>query len=384
MDVAEVALDRAWPRPEGADACPRCAEPWSKGPVVTAPSFGGRALRRCGRCGTRVADGTPAPRLVFTCVACGLPFLADAILPHGEQLCAPCASGHVPPELPDRDVAAAVENEVRAALATRWHFVTSSAAQPYLDRIARQISGCIAGAPESPRVVLVETREQRTLALPSGTLLLSTGLLAFLEDEAELAFVLGHEIAHAASGEAAVRLVRLGFQATARESGASDGLCWSDAAVDLVRLGYGRRRECDADTCALRAMLDLEYEPQSASRYLQRLHAAIAHGDDTVAEVEVAHPTPFDRLRRIERALCMRVGPTTDVPRVNREVFRRALTPAALAASLVKTELDAPQPLPWGMTALLEKKPGMLSAPIIVGAVVVAAALVAFLTWLAR
>jgi predicted Zn-dependent protease len=324
------------------------------------------------------------PRLLFTCEGCGLPFLAETILPHGEQLCAPCLSGHVPPELPDLEVAAAAENEVRAALATRWSFVTSPTAQPYLDRIARQIAGCITGAPPAPRLVLVETREHRTLALPSGTLLLSTGLLAFLEDEAELAFVLGHEIAHAASGEAAVRLVRLGFQATARESGASDGLCWNDAAVDLARLGYGRRRECDADMCALSAMLDLEYEPQSAGRYLQRLHAAIARGDDTVAETEVAHPTPFDRLRRMERALCTRVGLTTDVPRVNREVFRRALTPSALAASLVKTELDAPQPLPWGMTALLEKKSGVLSAPIVVGVVVIAAALVALFTWLAR
>ena len=384
MDVAEVAPDRAQPRPEGAEACPRCGEARSTGPVVTAPSFGGRSLRRCKRCGTRVAEGTRAPRLVFTCEACGLPFLAATILAHGAQRCEPCLSGHVPPELPDREVADAAENEVRAALATRWRFVTSSTAQPYLDRIARQIAGCINGAPPSPRVVLVETREHRTLALPSGTLLVSTGLLAFLEDEAELAFILGHEIAHAASGEAAVRLVRLGFQATARESAASDGLCWNDAAVDLARLGYGRRRECDADTCALRAMLDLEYEPQSAGRYLQRLHAAIARGDDAVAETEVAHPTPFDRLRRIERALCMRVGLTTEVPRVNREVFRRALTPSALAASLVRTELDAPQPLPWGMTALLEKKPGVLSARLVIGVIVVAAALVAVAAWLAR
>jgi predicted Zn-dependent protease len=321
---------------------------------------------------------------VFTCEDCGLPFLAEAILPHGGQRCGPCATGLVPPEIPDREVAAAAENEVRAALASHWRFVTSFTAQPYLDRIAKQVAARIPGSPGLSRVVLVETPEHRTLALPSGTLLVSTGLLSFLEDEAELAFVLGHETAHAASGEAAVRLVRLGFQATARERHATDGLCWSDAAVDLARLGYGRKREHDADACALRAMLDLEYEPQSACRYLQRLHAAVVRGDAAVAETEVAHPTPFDRLRRIERTLGARVGAVTDVPRVNREVFRRALTPATLAASFVKTDLDAPQPAPWGMSALLEKNRRVWSAPVIVGIAVAAAGLVALVTWLAR
>jgi hypothetical protein len=384
MDLAELVEDGVALQAGGAEGCPRCGEPWTPGPEVTAPSFGGRVLRRCSRCGTRVASGSPEPRLVFTCEGCGLPFLADAILPHGEHRCAACTAGLVPPELPDRDVAAAAENEVRAALATRWRFVTSSTAQPYLDRIARQVAARMAGAPESPRVVLVDTPEHRALALPSGALLIGTGLLSFLEDEAELAFVLGHEIAHAASGEAAVRLVRLGFEATARERSASDGLCWSDAAVDLARLGYGRKRERDADACALAAMLDLEYEPLSACRYLQRLHAAITRGDDAVAEIAVAHPTPFDRIRRVERALCARVGAPIDVPRVNREVFRRALAPAVLNAGLIRMDLDAPQPLPWGVTAILEKKPGVLSAPLIAGALVVLAALAAVAAWLVR
>jgi predicted Zn-dependent protease len=239
----------------------------------------------------------------------------------------------LPPELPDRAVATAAENEVRAALASRWRFVTAATAQSYLDRIARQVAARIEGAPSGPHVALVQTDHHRTLALPSGTLILSTGLLLFLEDEAELVFVLGHEIAHAASGEAAVRLVRLGFQATARERFASDGLSWSDAAVDLARLGYGRKRERDADQCALSAMLALEYEPMSACRYLQRLHAAIAKGDEAVAETDVAHPTPLDRLRRLERSLSARPSAAAEVPRVNREVFRRALTPSTLAAS---------------------------------------------------
>jgi len=290
----------------------------------------------------------------------------------------------VPPDIPDRAVAAAAENEVRAALASHWRFVTSATAQPYIDRIAKQVSARISGSPPSSRVVLIESAEHRTLALPSGTLLLSTGLLAFLEDEAELAFVLGHEVAHAASGEAAVRLVRLGFQATARERHATDGLCWSDAAVDLARLGYGRNREHDADASALQAMLDLEYEPQSACRYLHRLHAAVMRGEDAVAETEVAHPTPFDRLRRIERTLGARVGATSDVPRVNREVFRRALTPSALATSLVRTHLDVQQPVPWGTTGLLEKHRRIFSTRVIAAVAAAAAALIALAAWLAR
>ena len=384
MDVAEVARDRAGAKIDAAESCPRCGEAFAAGPVVTAPSFGGRALRRCRRCGTRVANGTRAPRIVFTCEGCGLPFLADAILPHGGQRCEPCVSGLVPPEIPDAEVAAAAENEVRAALASHWRFVTSFTAQPYLDRIAKLVASRIPGSPAAPRVVLIETPDHRTLALPSGTLLVSTGLLAFLEDEAELAFVLGHEIAHAASGEAAVRLVRLGFQATARERHATDGLCWSDAAVDLARLGYGRKREHDADACALRAVFELEYEPQSACRYLQRLHAAVARGDDAVAETEVAHPTPFDRLRRIERALGARVGVTTDVLRVNREVFRRALTPATRAASLVRTDLDAQHAGPRTMGERLETNRKIWSAPLVIGIALAAAALVALATWLAR
>ena len=382
MDISTVEAAPA--RTEGRSApasCPRCGEALGSAPAVTAPSFGGRTLRRCGRCGTRIASGGGETQLVFSCEGCGLPFLSGSILPHAGQRCPECASGRVPPELPDREVSAAAEHEVRTALGTRWSFVSSPSASPYIERIGRHVAGRIEGAPESVRVVLVDAEEHRTLALPSGTILLSTGLVTFLHDEAELAFVLGHEIAHAASGEAAVRLVRLGFEATARERGESDGVCWSDAALDLSRLGYGRKRERDADARALEALIALDYEPASALRYLTRLNEAALRGEPRVGETLVAHPSPVDRLRRLERALYGRVEAPA-APRTNREVFRRAAGKPVLAASLVRIELDPPQQPSWGMTGLIDDKPHVLRARVAVWLALAAAGLAALATWL--
>jgi predicted Zn-dependent protease len=330
-----------------------------------------------------VAAGPSSHHIVFTCEDCGLPFLAGALLPHDAQRCDDCTSGVIPPDLPVQEISAAAENEVRAALATTWRFVTSTVSQAYVDRIARLVGARIPGAPRSIRVVFIDAPEERALALPSGTLMVSTGLLAALRDEAELAFVLGHEISHAASGEVAERLVRLGFKATARERGDSDGLCWSDAAVDLVRLGFGRRRERDADARALEALLALDYDPQSAIHYLNRLHDLGLRHDPRVAEIAVAHPTPLDRIRRIERALSGRVT-GNETPRVNREVFRRAIPPREFEGQLVRVELDSPSSIPWTMTAGLSGEPNVLSGRLVVWIALGAAAAVALATYLLR
>ena len=166
----------------------------------------------------------------------------------------------------------------------------------------------------------------RSLALPSGTLLISTGLLGFLEDEAELVFVLGHEIAHAASGDAAVRLSRLGFAASARRRGDDSDESWAEAAMDLVRLGYGRRRERDADTRAAEAVTALGYDPESIARYLARCSAAIAERRARPRRVRPRPSPAADRAMRIERGLYGRIGSGGHAESQSRAVPSRAAT----------------------------------------------------------
>ena len=339
----------------GPSACPRCGEPAGLVPSVPTATLGGRPVTRCPRCGTRSAPADDSREMVFTCESCGLPFVAGEILPHAEHRCPDCRSGSLPAGLPDAAVAAAAEAEIRSALAGRWNLVAFPPLSSYLDRIAKQVSQKIEHAPEGTRVVLVDEPGLKTLALPSGTLLVSLDTVAFVEDESELAFVLGHEIAHAASEDAAVRLVRLGFRAVSRGGSSPGKEAWAGAALDLVRLGYGRRRERDADLRALEAVLALGYDPRSVSRYLARLRTRIERGDPGTAELASAHPPAEDRRRRIEKALFGRVRDEA-VLRVNREVFRRAAGREVLAASMtplsfrdlgLEPELSVPRRRLW-------------------------------------
>jgi len=327
-------------RSELLAGCPRCDEPGGKLPAVKAGTLGEGLLRRCHRCGTRVIGHGADDRYVFSCNDCGLPFIAEELLPHNGFQCPGCRSGRSAEEMPDNDLTQVMEDEVRRALGSRWEFVTSPNLTTYLQRLVSQIAGRFETAPSNCRVVLVDDWSLRTLALPSGVLLISLGSLAFLKDEAELVFLLGHELAHAASGEAAVRLVRLGYHAAASEHDHVADDVWTEAVLDLVRLGYGRRRERDADVQAMSAVLAMGYDPASVLNYLRRIGREVKKGNAEVSELATAHTPAEDRIRRLERNLFNQTA-TGTVPRVNRELFRRAAGPQVLRSALQSITLEA-------------------------------------------
>ncbi len=340
MEVREALSPESVPPPVATEpvACPQCGDDWGALPPVSSSLLGREPLRRCERCGSRFAVGGAPPREIVTCETCGLPFHADELLPDQPPHCPNCRTGRFPAEFTDPDVVRATEVEVRAALEGAWTFVGAPDLGVYLDRIAREVARRVPGAPRGARVVVFEDRHVRSLALPSGTILVSLGLLAALEDEAELAFVLAHELAHVAAGDAGARLVWLGVDGVSRDTDdPEDPGPWVRAAHDVIRLGHGRRRERDADRVALEALLELDYDPQSVLGLLDRLEARIARGSERVRELAASHPTPAERRRRIERQLLDWVY-TDAAPKVNRAAFRQAAGHSALSAGLSRRD----------------------------------------------
>jgi len=356
MAGAETLIAESADEAVEAGTCPRCGEPWGDLPAVPTSLFDGATLRRCARCGMRHTAGEPPLRRVFICVDCDMPFLAETTMTVEEDdRCSDCETGRFPDNLTDPAVSSAVEAEIRLGLEQTWHLLRSSHSGSYLQRILTAAGRRLPGSPVATAARIVDDDAVRTLALPSGALLLSRGTLRFLADEAELVFVIAHELAHIASKDAADRLARFGLLTVTRGGGRE----WRGAGLDLLRLGYGRRRELEADAQAIRVMLDLGYETASATRFLERLAAAAARGDEGVAEYAVAHPGPAERIRQIESLRRSRLDLRGNL-RVNREVFRRAAGPDVLEAELERLDGWDGVPAPSSPRSSVPTRTGLL------------------------
>lgn len=149
-------------------------------------------------------------------------------------------------------------------------------------------------------------------ALPGGHVYVTTGMLSFLQSEGELAAVLGHEIAHVDERHCveqyqyALKLKKVGAQGPG-------------AAVDfarmLVRIGYSKYQEVDADAAGLRLAMEAGYHPDAGAAAMSRMAASqhekpVARATTAVNEVGRAlgdalgsyfesHPPSLERSRRL-------------------------------------------------------------------------------------
>src|SRR5439155_25252041 len=118
-----------------------------------------------------------------------------------------------------------------------------------------------------------------TGSVPGGTIRAGRDLLAALEDEAMLAFVLAREMGHQQSGRTYRR-----YQSRRASWALAAGLEWGlglltrgtlslgkgdvDTVTEIARLGYGPAHEPQADEWAIKPMAATGYHPPAAVRYL--------------------------------------------------------------------------------------------------------------------
>jgi beta-barrel assembly-enhancing protease len=133
---------------------------------------------------------------------------------------------------------------------------------------------------------------------PGGYIYVYTGIIKYLDNETQLAGVMGHEIAHADRRHSAKQMVQqMGAQTLIQllTSGTSQQL--AELGNNLLALKFSRNDETEADDYSVRYLLGTEYDPQGAKYFFQKINAA---GGRSIPEFLSTHPNPANRVANIE------------------------------------------------------------------------------------
>jgi len=124
---------------------------------------------------------------------------------------------------------------------------------------------------------VVDDGTVNAFALPGGYIYIHRGLLNYLNSEAELAAVLGHEIGHVTARHAVkrytqVKAYQLGMTVASifTPMQAVTGNLTDLLAVSLIR-GFGRQQELQADDLALKYIPQAGYDPYAVKKLLSTL-----------------------------------------------------------------------------------------------------------------
>jgi len=201
-------------------------------------------------------------------------------------------------------------------------------------------SSQLGGAQEAFTVSLLNSPVNNAFAVPGGYIYTTRQLVALMNDEAELAAVLGHEVAHVTARHSARRqrsaqrnqmLGGLGAILSSVLLGDSQiGNLLTRGALQVpqyVTLSYSRSQEEEADALGIDYLTNAGYDPDAMGRFLLRLAQqaeldAQLQGNSGARPPEFAssHPDPAKRVGKANALSADRPGTAR-----NRDAFLRAI-----------------------------------------------------------
>ncbi len=135
-------------------------------------------------------------------------------------------------------------------------------------------------------VHVVRSKQANAFCLPGGKIVVFTGILPVAENDAQLATVLAHEIAHALAHHASERI------AWAQREG-------KGILATLENLRHNREQELEADHIGVFLMPFAGYDPREAVRFWERMQEMTGQGRSVPAFLS-DHPSDSERIRKMK------------------------------------------------------------------------------------
>jgi hypothetical protein len=252
-------------------------------------------------------------------------------------------------------MAGSVEKEVRmgreaaAEVDRQAKFVDDPVITEYVNRVGQNIV-LHSDAKVPFTIKVIDSDEVNAFALPGGFFYVNKGLILAADNEAELAGVMAHEIAHVAArhaveNQAKANLLEYAAIAGSIFLGGIPGMIYQNTAgIGLlgIFMKFSRSAEEEADRLGVQYMYAAGYDPGAMATMFEKLEAKNKKKPGFISRAFATHPAPPDR-RAAALALAARfpeheeyVISSSEFQRVKSRLLRlsnaRASTAGAIAA----------------------------------------------------
>ncbi|OGW04423.1 MAG: hypothetical protein A2889_09225 [Nitrospinae bacterium RIFCSPLOWO2_01_FULL_39_10] len=187
-----------------------------------------------------------------------------------------------------------------------YGYFTDKALQEYVNEIGQKLIKSIKDPVFEYHFKVVDSPEVNAFALPGGYIYITRGMLAYVNSEAELAVILGHEIGHVTSHHAVSQMNKsiasalltiaglIASQEIRKEAGA-----WVTITTQLsqhILSGYGREAEMQSDELGIIYSHSSGYDPRVMKDFFKKLKARERFAGAGYHGFLATHPDTIERI----------------------------------------------------------------------------------------
>ena len=202
-------------------------------------------------------------------------------------------------------------------LSADYGIAQDQALNSYIDRTGKNMSGRT-HRPHMPyNFHVVNATYVNAYAFPGGTIACTRGILLSLENEAELAALLGHELGHVNARHTAEQMSK-GMLSQAALGSLSVALTGSSSLGDIASgallASYSRENERQADALGMEYMVDSGYSPQGMVGLMNMLNSLGKHKPNAIELMFSTHPMSEERQKTVARSAATKYKAATGQP----------------------------------------------------------------------
>ncbi len=194
-----------------------------------------------------------------------------------------------------------IGKEVVRDVESKERVLNNAQVQNYVADVGRRIANICDRRDVKYSFKVLDSNEINAFACPGGFIYIYKGLMKQMDNEAQLAAVLAHEVGHVVARHSMKRLQAAYGYSILMEVALGDKMSQTaqqmvDAAAGLILLGYGRDNEYEADDYGILYAKKAGYNPKGMIQIFEKFKQMEGQPPNTFEKLLMSHPPAGDRI----------------------------------------------------------------------------------------